>query len=88
MESSPLRAIPLLSISSPCRGNIFSGTRSARGDGSSYRLSLEEKMDCGFGFCDVHMYENSLDLIYVLYKSKLLTLRTIGHSWYVLQILL
>ena len=24
----------------------------------------------------------------MLYKSKLLTLKTIGHSWYVLQILL
>ena len=43
-------AIPLLSISSPCRGNIFSGTGSARGDGSSYGLILEENPDCGFGF--------------------------------------
>ena len=25
---------------------------------------------------------------HMLYKSKLLTLRTIGHNWYVLQILL
>ena len=48
MESSPLRVIPLLSISSPCRENIFSGTGSARGDGSSSRLGLEEKPDCGF----------------------------------------
>ena len=48
MVSSPLRAIPLLSISSPCRGNIFSGTGSAQGDGSSKRLSFEKKPDCGF----------------------------------------
>ena len=31
----------------------------------------------------LYMYYSSLILIYVLYKSKLLTLRTIGHSWYV-----
>ena len=36
VESNPLRVIPLLSITSPCRGNdIISGTGSARGDGSS-----------------------------------------------------
>ena len=35
VESSPFRVIPLLSISSSCRENIFSGTGSARGDGSS-----------------------------------------------------
>ena len=35
VESSPLRVIPLLSISSLRRGNIFSGTGSARGDDSS-----------------------------------------------------
>ena len=50
--------IPLLSISSPCRGNIFSGTGSARGDGSSSRLSLEEKPDCGFDDL-VHVLEFS-----------------------------
>ena len=32
---SPLRAIPLLSISSPCRGCYFTGTGSVRGDDSS-----------------------------------------------------
>ena len=36
----------------------------------------------------LYMYQNSVILIYVLYKSKSLTLRTIGHSWYVLLILL
>ena len=35
VESSPFRVIPLLNISSLCRGNIFSGTGSARGDGLS-----------------------------------------------------
>ena len=33
--SNPFRVIPLLGDSSPCRGNIFSGTGGAREDGSS-----------------------------------------------------
>ena len=36
VESSPLRVIPLLSISLPCRGILyFTGTGSERGDGTS-----------------------------------------------------
>ena len=35
MDSSPFRLIPLLSISSPCRGISFSGAGSVRGDDSS-----------------------------------------------------
>ena len=37
MESNPFRVIPLLGDSSPCRGNIFSGT----GGRSRKRLFLE-----------------------------------------------
>ena len=67
MESSPLRAIPLLSISSPCRGILFYRYRErARG-----RLILEaeivKKAGCGF---DVYVYYNFLSLMYMLYKSK------------------
>ena len=48
MESSPLRAIPLLSISSPCQGILFYRYKErARG-----RLVLEAKIvkkaGCGF----------------------------------------
>ena len=32
--SNPFRVIPLLGDSSPCRGNIISGTGSVRGDDS------------------------------------------------------
>ena len=35
VESNPIRVIPLLSISSPCRRILFSGTGNARGDDSS-----------------------------------------------------
>ena len=55
-------AILLLSISSPRRGTplYFTGTGSVRGDGSSSRLRLEEKPDCGFGFDDFpHVLEFS-----------------------------
>ena len=35
VESNPLRVIPLLGDSSPCRGILFLGTGGVRGDGSS-----------------------------------------------------
>ena len=34
--------IPIQGDSSPCRGNIISGTGSVRGDNSSYRLILKK----------------------------------------------
>ena len=46
MVSSPLRAILLLSFSSPRRGiPLFTGTGSVRGNGSSLRLYCEESRD-------------------------------------------
>ena len=81
MVSSPLRAILLLSFSSPSRGIplYFTGTGSVRGDGSSKRLSFEESRNVALlMFTCIRML---LILIYVLYKSKSLTLVTIGYSW-------
>ena len=81
MVSSPLRAILLLSFSSPRRGIplYFTGTGSVRGDGSSKRLSFEESRNVALlMFTCIRML---LILIYVLYKSKSLTLVTIGYSW-------
>ena len=81
MVSSPLRAILLLSFSSPRRGTplYFTGTGSVRGDDSSKRLSFEESRNVALlMFTCIRML---LILIYVLYKSKSLTLVTIGYSW-------
>ena len=50
-----------------------------RGDGSSKRLSFEESRNVALlMFTCIRML---LILIYVLYKSKSLTLVTIGYSW-------
>ena len=50
-----------------------------RGDGSSKRLSFEESQNVALlMFTCIRML---LILIYVLYKSKSLTLVTIGYSW-------
>ena len=48
MESSPLRAIPLLSISSPCRGILFYRCRERARGRLVPEAELEEKPDCGF----------------------------------------
>ena len=50
VESNPLRVIPLLSISSPCRGNyIISGT-GAHEETTHHRDRFRRKPGCGFGF--------------------------------------
>ena len=52
-----------------------------RGDGSSYR-PFRRKLECGVdGFACIRMF---FILIYVLYKSRSLTLVTMIYSWDVL----
>ena len=48
MESSPLRAIPLLSISSSYRGILFYRYRERARGRLVLEAGLEEKPDCGF----------------------------------------
>ena len=81
MESSPLRVIPLLSISSPCRGILFFRYK----ERTRRRLVLEaefrRKAGLWLWFCDVYIYYNSLVLIYVLYKRELTnSFEIIGYS--------
>ena len=81
MESSPLRAIPLLSISSPCRGILFYRYRErARG---RLVLGIEDLKKAGLWLwlmIYIHVLK-CLILIYVLYKSEnIVTLVTI---WYI-----
>ena len=57
MVSIPLRAILLLSISSPRRGTPFFYRYRERARGRLVlEAGLEEKPDCGFGFDDIYMY--------------------------------
>ena len=48
MESSPLRAIPLLSDSSPRRGNLLFQVQGAHGETAHHRGRFRKKPDCGF----------------------------------------
>ena len=69
MESSPLRAIPLLSISSLCRWILFYRYREcARG---RLVLEIEDYKEAGLwlGLCCIHVLK-LLILVYVLCKSK------------------
>ena len=68
MEGSPLRAIPLLSISSSCRGILFYRYRERARRRLVVEAEFRRKPGCGF---DVYMYYNFLNLMYVLYKSKI-----------------
>ena len=87
MESNPFRVIPLLSDSSPRRGNLLFQVQGAHGETAHHRGRLRREPRCGFGFVMYTCIRILQILIYVLYKSKLLTLVTIGHSWCVLWIL-
>ena len=77
--------IPLLSISSPCRGILFYRYK----ERTRRRLVLEaefrRKAGLWLWFMMYDMYYNSRNLIYVLYKSKSLTLVTMGYSWFILM---
>ena len=81
MESSPLRAIPLLSISSPCRGILLYRHRErARG---RLVLGIEDYKKAGLWlWWMIYIYVlKCLILIHVLYKSEnIVTLVTI---WYI-----
>ena len=77
MESSPFRAIPLLSDSSPRRGNLLFQVQGAHGETAHPRGRFRRKPGCGFGFGMYYMY---LDFN-VLYKSKISTLVTIVYSY-------
>ena len=77
MVSSPLRAIPLLSISSPCRGILFYRHRErARGRLVLIDRGLEESRVVALMYTCIRTFK----LMYVWYKSKnILTLVTIGY---------
>ena len=80
MESIPLRAIPLLSISSPCRGILFYRYRErARG---RLVLRIEDWKKAGLWlWLMIYTCIEMSNLIYVLYKSEnIVTLVTI---WYI-----
>ena len=71
MVSSPLRAILLLSFSSPRRGIPLLQVQGACEETAHPRdRGLEEKPDCGFGLTICTCIRISLILIYVLFKSK------------------
>ena len=56
VESSPLRVIPLLSISSPRRGNLLFQVQGAHGETSHPRGRFRRKPSCAFDFDDIYMY--------------------------------
>ena len=63
MESSQLRVIPLLSISSPCRGILFYRYR----ERARRRLVLEAEFVKGCGFDDfIHVLEfSNFDICFI-----------------------
>ena len=79
MESSPLRAIPLLSISSPCRGILFHRYRErARG---RLVLGIEDLKKAGLWLWLMIYTCIEMSNFNVLYKSEnIVTLVTI---WYI-----
>ena len=56
VESSPFRAIPLPSDSSPCRGNLLFQVQGAHGETAHPRGRFRRKPGCGFGFGMSYMY--------------------------------
>ena len=48
MESNPFRVIPLLSDSSPRRGNLLFQVQGVHGEMTHYRGCFRRKPDCGF----------------------------------------
>ena len=75
MKSSPLRVIPLLSINSPCRGILFYRYRERARRRLIIEAEFEKKAELWlwvhFVYTCIRMF---FILIYVLYKSKSLTL--------------
>ena len=60
MESSPLRVIPLLSTSSPCRGILFYGYREACEGTTRLRgCGLEDSWIVALGYDVLHVLELS-----------------------------
>ena len=70
MVSSPLRAILLLSFSSPRRGTPFLQVQGACEETVRPRGCFRRKLGCGFGVTLDTCIRMLLSLIYVLYKSK------------------
>ena len=67
MESSPLRVIPLLSISSPCRGILFLQVQGAcEGTARPRGCGLEESRIVALGYDVLHVLEFSNCNIYVV----------------------
>ena len=56
VESNPFRVIPLLGISSPCRGNLLFQVQGAQGETAHHRGHFKRKPGCGFGFMMYYMY--------------------------------
>ena len=56
MESSPFRVIPLLSDSSPRRGNLLFQVQGAHGEMAHYRGCFRRKPSRGFGFVMYYMF--------------------------------
>ena len=81
MESSPFRVIPLLSISLPCRGNIFFRYRERARRRLVLEAEFEKKTGLWLWFYYVYMYYNVFHFNICLYKSNFLTLETIVDSW-------
>ena len=81
MESSPLRAIPLLSISSPCRGILFYRYRGRTRGRLVLGIEDLKKAELWLWLMIYIHVLKCLILIYVLYKSEnIVTLVTI---WYI-----
>ena len=49
VESNPFRVIPLLSDSSPHRGNLLFQVQGAHGETARHRGRFRRKPSCGFG---------------------------------------
>ena len=56
MESGPFRVIPLLSDSSPRRGNLLFQVQGAHVETAHPRGRFRRKPGCGFGFVMYYMY--------------------------------
>ena len=56
VESNPFRVIPILGISSSCRGNLLFQVQGAHGETTHHRGRFRRKPSCGFGFMMYYMY--------------------------------
>ena len=56
VESNPFRVIPLLSDSSPRRGNLLFQVQGAYGETTHHRVRFRRKPSYGFGFVMYYMY--------------------------------